>query len=101
MMISRPGRRGAQLFAAALFIAVSGQAMAMPKEQGSYDCSCKGGSGTCTFKSASDNISCGRAAGDTCSGKCQLSTAPDSSGSATRGSVKSGPIGGGGGAAAR
>ncbi len=95
MQTSNFGRGIAGLFGLTLLVASGQAAMAMPKESGDYDCSCKGGSGSCTFKSGSTNISCYKGGGNTCSGKCELSTTPDS-GSATKGSVKSGPISSGG-----
>jgi hypothetical protein len=91
--------KGAAMVIAAFVIAGASQAaIAMPKEQGSFDCSCKGSKGTCTFKSNGSEISCYRGYADTCEGSCQLSSSP-TGGSATRGSVKGGPIGSGGSAA--
>jgi hypothetical protein len=95
MQRSNFGRAFAGLLGLALLVASGQAAMAMPKESGDYDCSCKGGSGSCTFKSGSTSVSCYKGAGNSCSGKCELSTTPDS-GSATKGSVKSGPITSGG-----
>ena len=91
--------KGAALVVAALVIAGASQtAVALPKEQGTYDCSCKGGKGSCTFKSSDTEISCYHGYADTCDGSCQLKSSPNG-GSATRGSVKGGPIGAGGSAA--
>jgi hypothetical protein len=92
-------QRGAAMVVAAFVIAGASQAaFAMPKEQGTYDCSCKGGKGSCTFKSSDTEISCYHGAADTCDGSCQLKSSPNG-GSAARGSVKGGPIGTGGTAA--
>jgi hypothetical protein len=93
-------RRGATILVAAFVAASAGQAaFAVPKEQGTYDCSCKGGKGSCTYKSNGSEISCYRGYADTCEATCQLSTSPVPGGGITRGSVTGGPIGSGGSAA--
>jgi hypothetical protein len=56
----------AGLLGLALLVASGQGAMAMPKESGDYDCSCKGGSGSCTFKSRSTSVSCYKGGGNTC-----------------------------------
>ena len=91
---SRARHRGSLVTA----LARARRRVAMPKEQGTYDCSCKGGKGSCTFKSSDTEVSCYHGAADTCDGSCQLKSSPNG-GSATRGSVKGGPIGTGGTAA--
>jgi hypothetical protein len=92
--------RGAALVIAAFLVAGGGQtAFAMPKEQGTYDCSCHGGSGSCTFKSSSTEVSCYHGAADTCAGSCQLTSSPNPTGGIAKGSVKAGPVGNGGAAA--
>jgi len=47
------------------------------QETGSFDCSCSGGQGTCTFESSTDNTSCYGGPEDTCSGSCKLTMTPD------------------------
>ncbi len=99
MLISTVIARGVALLVAAVMVAGASQtAIAMPKEQGTYNCSCKGGKGSCTFKSSDTEISCYRGYADTCDGSCELKSSPNG-GSAARGAVKAGPIGTGGSAA--
>lgn len=54
-------------------------AQAMPKlnEAGTFDCTCKGGTGTCDFESSTDNTDCFKSVGDTCTGTCTLTLTPD------------------------
>ena len=100
MLRSTIAQKGAALLIATGMAAGASQAaLAVPKEQGSFDCSCKSGKGSCTFKSNGSEISCYRGYADTCDGSCELKSSPNG-GSATRGSVKSGPIATGGGSAA-
>jgi hypothetical protein len=64
---------------AALAIAGGIQAAAaMQKlhEAGTFDCSCSGGRGTCTFESSTDNTSCYNGPSDTCTGTCKLTLTP-------------------------
>ena len=46
-------------------------------EAGSFDCSCSGGNGTCTFVSSTENTDCYKGVGATCTGTCKLTMTPD------------------------
>jgi hypothetical protein len=52
-------------------------AMKNLNESGTFDCSCSGGSGTCTFESSTDNTSCYKGTSATCTGTCKLTIIPD------------------------
>ncbi len=73
---SRAAMAAALALAAILALASEGGTLAASKlsvvEQ--FDCSCKGGSGTCTFTSSTTKISCYKGVGDSCTAECTLST---------------------------
>jgi hypothetical protein len=67
----------------ALLAAVDGAA-AKPKTQatGTFDCSCTGGSGTCSFTTSGPIMKCTKGGSDTCTGACTLKTTPTGAGGA-------------------
>jgi hypothetical protein len=66
----------APIILAALAAANAGpEAMAKSKNvSGDYDCGCRGGEGSCTFKTHEAGMTCIKDEGDTCNGTCRLIT---------------------------
>ena len=73
--------------------AQAAQAMKRLNESGSFDCSCSGGAGTCTFVSSTDNTDCYKGPSNTCTGTCKLTLTPDK----PKASILKGPAQGGAG----
>ncbi len=90
MLQSRLSLPLAMLLSVLAAFAVSDSAFARAKTQGTgtFDCSCSGGSGTCSFSTSGPTMSCSKKSGDTCTGSCKLTTTPTGGGGAA--AVKSG-----------
>lgn len=64
-----------------------------PLESGTFDCSCKDGTGTCTFKTGTTGVSCYRGPASSCSGTCTLTLTPDATGGAAQRKAPVGKLG--------
>lgn len=83
----------AALFAILAIPVAAGGAIAKPIQQGtgSFDCSCSGGKGTCSYSTSGPTMSCSKKSGDTCTGSCKMTITPTAGGAAA---IKSGKTGG-------
>jgi hypothetical protein len=76
MWMSKNALAIASLILATLVVVSAGPgAMALSKQiKGKWNCSCSGGSGTCTVYQKDNTVECQKTSDDTCTGSCEMST---------------------------